>query len=192
MAETRPRADDLLILAEAAQLTGLNADGLQAQCYRGRISARKLGRDWVVTRGELHRYLMERARAHPRPLLPAYVAPAGMKGLLDEGRVTVLAARTTDDPAFVGYVLARWQTAEQLSGSEMAQMLGMRADDLALLRLYQRPDPAHPSFADDLRTIADHCGANPNVLDRVLRTYAPTRGDTQTTAGGKPKGQAGE
>jgi hypothetical protein len=173
VAETRPRADDLLTISEAARLTGLDGGGLKTQCQAGRINARKLGHAWVLTRGELHRYLMERERAQPRPLSPAYVAPAGMKGLLDEGRVTVLAARTTDDPAFVGYALARWQAAEQLSEPETARALGMRADDLTLLRLYQRPDPAYPSYADDLRTIAAHCGANPDVLDRVLRTYAP-------------------
>ena len=173
MAETRPRADELLALADVARLTGIGEAGLKLQCRRGRIVARKLGPAWVLTRGELHRYLMERERAQPRPLLPAYVAPAGMKGLLDEGRVTVLAARTSHDPAFVGYALARWQAAEQLSESEMVQMLGMRADDLALLRLYQRPDPAHAAYADDVRTIAAHCGAHPDVLDRVLRTYAP-------------------
>ena len=190
MAETRPRADELLTLSDVARLTGLGEGGLKVQCNRGRITARKMGRDWVVTRGDLHQYLVERERAQPRPLLPAYVAPAGMKGVLDDGRVALLAARIAIDPEFMAYALARWRAAEQLGESEMAQVLGLRPDDLAAFRLYRRPDPEQASYVEDVRTIAGHYGVKVPDLDRVLRTYAPS-GNPIPQAGGGAKEQAG-
>jgi excisionase family DNA binding protein len=46
----------LLTLREAAAQLGITADTLRAQVRRGRLSATKLGRDWVVETAEVARY----------------------------------------------------------------------------------------------------------------------------------------
>jgi hypothetical protein len=48
---------DILTLAEAARELGLkSADGLRTQVHRGRLTARLIGKTWVITRDELERY----------------------------------------------------------------------------------------------------------------------------------------
>lgn len=79
MTDNRPDPTDQITLAEAARLSGLALRTLQTQRRNGRIAAHKLGRDWVLTRGELHRYLAARRRARPKALAPSYVTPEGME-----------------------------------------------------------------------------------------------------------------
>ncbi len=173
MPEPRPQPDDLITLADAARLTGISLGGLQVQRRRGQLAAHKLGRDWVLRRGELHRYLLERQRARPTPLSPDYVAPSSLAPLPDARRLAKLAARVADDPHFLASALARWQADEQLSDPAIAMALGIHLDDLIALRLCRRPDPAQARFGADLATIAAHYGAHAAILDRVLRAYAP-------------------
>lgn len=54
---------ELLTLREAADLLAVRPDTLRAQIHRGRLTASKLGRDWVVDRGELERYRVQSHRA---------------------------------------------------------------------------------------------------------------------------------
>lgn len=53
---------DVLFLSQAAKVAGLSHSTLRVQIRNGSLAARKLGRDWVVTRKELDRYLRENAR----------------------------------------------------------------------------------------------------------------------------------
>jgi len=73
-----PDPEELLSLPQAAHIAGLSRRTLQNAIHLKYVSARKLhpaARDWFVTRGELHRYLMGRRRARPAPLPADYVAP---------------------------------------------------------------------------------------------------------------------
>ena len=73
-----PDPDELLSLPEAARIAGLSRRTLQNLVHQGHLQAHKLhpkARDWFVTRGELHRYLMGRRRARPAPLPADYVPP---------------------------------------------------------------------------------------------------------------------
>jgi excisionase family DNA binding protein len=45
-----------MTLIEAAAILGVTAATLRQQIARGRIKARKVGRDWTVTAAEVKRY----------------------------------------------------------------------------------------------------------------------------------------
>jgi excisionase family DNA binding protein len=49
-------------LIEAAALLGLEPATLRQQIANGRLKARKVGRDWTVTRREVERYRSESRR----------------------------------------------------------------------------------------------------------------------------------
>jgi excisionase family DNA binding protein len=49
-------------LIEAAALLGLEPATLRQQIANGRLKARKVGRDWTVTRREVERYRSEHRR----------------------------------------------------------------------------------------------------------------------------------
>jgi hypothetical protein len=73
-----PDPEELLSLPQAALIAGLSRRTLQNAIHLRYVAAHKLhpaARDWFVTRGELHRYLMGRRRARPAPLPADYVAP---------------------------------------------------------------------------------------------------------------------
>ena len=59
--KTNP-VDDVLSLAEAAELCGLAAHTLTQQAKKGRLQARKVGCTWVTTRGWLGEYLAADAK----------------------------------------------------------------------------------------------------------------------------------
>ena len=52
-----------MTLTEAARLLGVAADTLRRQVHLGKLKARKVGRDWHVTPGEVERYRKEHRRA---------------------------------------------------------------------------------------------------------------------------------
>ena len=79
MAGDGPDPLELLPLPRAAEIAGLNRRTLLTAIRRGNLAATKFGRDWGVTRGELHRYLMARSRGTPAPLPPDYRAPRGLE-----------------------------------------------------------------------------------------------------------------
>lgn len=51
-----------MTLAEAAVLLGLSPATLRQQIANGKLKARKVGRDWWVTKGEVERYQREHRR----------------------------------------------------------------------------------------------------------------------------------
>lgn len=53
-----------LTLAQAATLLGVSAATLRQQVRNGRLRARKYGKTWVVTDGEVERYRRE-SLGHP-------------------------------------------------------------------------------------------------------------------------------
>ena len=56
----------LTTLRSAAARLGITADTLRAQIQRGRLTATKLGRDWLVDDGEVERYRRMSLRAYRR------------------------------------------------------------------------------------------------------------------------------
>jgi excisionase family DNA binding protein len=59
--------DDLLSLAEAADLLGIKPATLRAAIDRRRFTARKVGNTWVTTRPEVERYRSQNSGAVGRP-----------------------------------------------------------------------------------------------------------------------------
>lgn len=53
-----------MTLKEAAQLLGVHPDTLRQQVHAGALKARKVGRDWTVTRAEVERYRKESRRGN--------------------------------------------------------------------------------------------------------------------------------
>lgn len=51
-----------MTLPEAARILGVTPDTLRQQIHAGRLVARKVGRDWHVTPGEVARYRKESKR----------------------------------------------------------------------------------------------------------------------------------
>jgi hypothetical protein len=163
-----PDPDELLTLPQAARIAGLSRRTLQTAVHMGYLAARKLhpaAREWFVTRGELHRYLMGRRRARPAPLPADYVAPRGTAPMAAQHMPAA------GDPALLGAALARWQAAEGLSDAEVAAALGIGLDQLAVLAITSRPNPSDAHYAEDLAAIAAQHGVHADVLDRILRTY---------------------
>ena len=56
-----------MTLTEAAALLGVAASTLRVQANRGQLKARKVGRDWHVTRREIERYRRESLGRHKGP-----------------------------------------------------------------------------------------------------------------------------
>jgi excisionase family DNA binding protein len=48
-----------MTLIEAADLLGLDSSTLRWQIRKGKLKAKKVGRDWQVTRREVERYRLE-------------------------------------------------------------------------------------------------------------------------------------
>ena len=74
---------------------------------------------------------------------------------------------TAADPARMGHWLARHRQTDSLSATALAAKLG--TDDTGLSRLAICTTPRPESFADDVRAIAAHCGANPAAVANLLR-----------------------
>jgi Protein of unknown function (DUF2283) len=53
--------EDWLTLAEASAESGITPDALRRQALNGRLTARKRGRDWIVSASALWNYLESRA-----------------------------------------------------------------------------------------------------------------------------------
>jgi hypothetical protein len=64
---SRDPLDEILSLAEAAELSGLSAHTLTQQAERGKLHARKVGHSWITTRHWLAAYLAGHARRRAKP-----------------------------------------------------------------------------------------------------------------------------
>jgi excisionase family DNA binding protein len=53
-----------MTLPEAARALGLSESTLRNQIRKGKLHARKVGRDWTVTPREVERYAKEHRREH--------------------------------------------------------------------------------------------------------------------------------
>ena len=65
-----PRPESWSTLAEAAKESGLSADTLRVLVHRGRLKARKQGRDWLVDGASLWNYLEAREARGRQPATP--------------------------------------------------------------------------------------------------------------------------
>lgn len=61
------RPTDLLSLPEAAEALGLSASTLRTQREKGAILATKIGRDWLISWGEVERYRAQSRGRHQGP-----------------------------------------------------------------------------------------------------------------------------
>jgi excisionase family DNA binding protein len=52
--------DELISLTQAAEMCGLAADYLRQLVLRGRLKARKIGRNWVTTAADVQAYIASR------------------------------------------------------------------------------------------------------------------------------------
>ncbi|MEJ0021972.1 MAG: helix-turn-helix domain-containing protein [Candidatus Doudnabacteria bacterium] len=51
------QTDELLSLKEASELSPYSADYLNLLARKGKLKARKIGRDWLITKADLFDYL---------------------------------------------------------------------------------------------------------------------------------------
>jgi hypothetical protein len=87
-----------------------------------------------------------------------------------EDKASLLAAvfrQTGADPIWLGYWLARHGQAERLRPDQLAQLMGVSVDNLALLCLCRTPRADH--FREDLRIVCERTGTREDVLAQVLR-----------------------
>lgn len=56
------KASDLITLKEAAEYSGFSHNYLRKLVIRGRLKARKLGRQWLTTKEALDRFIRSRQR----------------------------------------------------------------------------------------------------------------------------------
>jgi excisionase family DNA binding protein len=58
----RPKKDDLLTLSQAAEVYGYSGDYLRRLAEKGRLKARKLGRNWLTTSSDVEAFIESRER----------------------------------------------------------------------------------------------------------------------------------
>jgi hypothetical protein len=73
-----PDPDEVVTLAEAATISGVDRNTLAIQARLGRLLARKSSGTWLISRRNLHHYLIGRRYGNALPLPPTYVPPEGM------------------------------------------------------------------------------------------------------------------
>lgn len=56
------KKDDLLTLSQAAEAYGYSGDYLRRLAEKGRLKARKLGRNWLTTSGDVETFIGSRER----------------------------------------------------------------------------------------------------------------------------------
>lgn len=62
-----PPADELISLAEAAEIGGFTQPHLSLLARRGKLWAIKIGRNWLTTKAALEEYLAQDRRPGPKP-----------------------------------------------------------------------------------------------------------------------------
>jgi excisionase family DNA binding protein len=61
-ARKKPANDDLVTLAQAADLYGYSGDYLRRLAEKGRLGARKIGHHWLTTAGDVESFLSTREK----------------------------------------------------------------------------------------------------------------------------------
>lgn len=64
--EQQPKLDDLISLAEAAQLTGISASHLRLLVRHGEVWGKKVGRNWLTTEQAVQEYLAQDRKPGPK------------------------------------------------------------------------------------------------------------------------------
>ena len=67
MTENPIQDTELISLAEASKYSGLTHDFLTKLAKRGRLQAKKIGRNWVTTRAAVDDYLQSRSPVGRKP-----------------------------------------------------------------------------------------------------------------------------
>lgn len=80
-----------------------------------------------------------------------------------------LAARAESDPAFLAWLLAAYARGERLDPAGLAARLGCRAEDLTRIRLCRAPRIETDEFWEDITTIAERFGMDPDRLAEVVK-----------------------
>lgn len=80
-----------------------------------------------------------------------------------------LAGRVSNDPYFLGAVLARYAEVNDFDDPALAGRLQCPVETLTHLRLCRNPDPLPPRFWADVVRIAGKYGVDPDVLAQVVR-----------------------
>lgn len=83
--------------------------------------------------------------------------------------LSALARRLRNDPRYMAYVLAVYQTQENLTDEELGRELGTLPLLAVRLSLCKRPDAMSPNFAEQVREIADFILIDEERLAHVLR-----------------------
>ncbi len=63
----KPSLDDLIMLSEAAKISGLSHNHLRYLVSRGDVWGMKLGRDWFTTEYAVVEYISHEHRTGPKP-----------------------------------------------------------------------------------------------------------------------------
>lgn len=60
--------EELISLSEAAAICGMTRQHLSLLARRGKLNARKIGRDWLTTRAAVEEYMRDAAKRSNDPL----------------------------------------------------------------------------------------------------------------------------
>ncbi len=72
------------------------------------------------------------------------------------------------DPTTIGHALLVARRQLGYDHAELARWLGVGPNQLAALAITPRPDPSVPTFAEDVRALAERYGADPGRLAEAL------------------------
>jgi len=65
--QAMPSSDELISLAEAAEISGFAQPHLSLLARRGKLWAVKIGRNWLTTREAVKEYMAQDRRPGPKP-----------------------------------------------------------------------------------------------------------------------------
>ena len=68
--QENPGVDDLISLADAAQIAGFTHPHMRLLARRGQLWAVKIGRNWLTTQAAVEAYLAKDRRPGPKPKVP--------------------------------------------------------------------------------------------------------------------------
>ena len=80
-----------------------------------------------------------------------------------------LAARAAEEPFFLAWVLSAYAHSEGLDDAGLAAALGCPAQELVMLRLCRAPRSDSGDFWDDVTTIAERFGLDPQRLAAAVK-----------------------